>query len=114
MIKVVAATTNLDLHGERFTRESLEQLAKEAINIPIMVDFDPLKPTIGLVTGAEVIDNQLILTCKLDKNIEGYIVPGFRVLDATLDKEDNLVFKDIEAIEFSIVRHPADPTLTEV
>jgi hypothetical protein len=59
MIRItgIAATTHIDLHGDRFTREALEDLVGQASKeyIPINVEHDFRVPPLGRTVAAKIV-----------------------------------------------------------
>lgn len=58
ILRSILATTHVDLHGDKFTREALEgaaaQLGSDAY-LPVLWNHDPRIPPIGRAIGAEVV-----------------------------------------------------------
>lgn len=97
--KGVIATTNVDLQGEQFTPEALQQLADTAVGKPIKWNFETELP--GKITNAYVEGNQLVAEGEL--TIDLFLVPGFIRQD---DGEGEL-----EMFALGLTSDPADPTL---
>ena len=71
--KCVIATTNVDLDGEQFSPEALQQLADTAVGKPLKWNFETDIP--GKITRAYVEDNQLWV--EGESPIDLFLVPGF-------------------------------------
>lgn len=97
--KSVIATTNIDLDGDQFSPEALQQLADTAVGKPLKWNFETKLP--GEITNAYVENNQLVAEGEL--TIDLFLVPGFiRPSDGE---------GELEMFALGLTPTPADPTL---
>lgn len=101
------ATTEEDLYCERFSKECLEDMAKQAKGIPVVFHFDP-NERIGEVEHAVVQDGMLYITFKADEGLDGlYVVPGYRKGKSKWDGE-SAVYEEVEVLAYSATDKPSD------
>lgn len=97
--KGAIATTNVDLQGEQFTPEALQQLADTAVGKPLKWNFETELP--AKVTKAYVENDRLVI--EGEASIDLFLVPGFIRQD---DGEGGL-----EMFALGLTHRPADLTL---
>lgn len=105
------ATNRVDLTGEMFSDECLEQMYRNAKGVPIIWNFNP-KQEVGRVEHAVLEDGFLYVTFDADIDVEGlYAVPGFR--KGKGHAEDNVyVYDDLQVMAYGLTNKPTDEHLT--
>lgn len=100
--KAQALSTNKDLSGDQFTDECLEKIANTPIDQfpPITRDFDSSKP-IGKVTAIKKEGNKIFVSGIIDKDLDGFIVPGGIKVNTP----------SISIKEFAFTKNPTDKSL---
>jgi len=110
-----AASTAVDLKGDRFAPEALYQMAEavQGKEIPILDGFNQ-HVKVGFVDSAKVLDNKLIiegeLLVGLLEKAEGFVVPGYQVMRGGL-VDEVWVETDVRLNCFGLTSLPCDPTL---
>ena len=112
-----AASTEVDLRGDRFAPEALYQMAEavQGKEIPILDGFNQ-HSTIGFVDSAKVSSNKLIIEGEIlvgyvpKSKIEGFIVPGYQVR-AGHSEGGVRVDDDVRLVCFGLADNPSDSSL---
>lgn len=110
----LVATDEPDSNGDCFTKEALEQLAKQAKGLPVTFNFVHENP-LGKVESASVTDKGLVLEMKLkDIPCVGmYAVPGLIVVESHMEDGIEVIDK-LKLTEISLTLTPADKHLSPV
>jgi len=114
MIKTTIATTDVDLFGNSFTPEALEEIAKQIIGKKVTWEFQHNIPDSNIVNATvdEIGENYCLHAFIDSKTVEGmisgfkknifYFVPGYQLQDG-----------ELKQAELSITVSPSDPSLLD-
>ena len=113
-----AASTEVDLRGDRFAPEALYQMAEDVKGKEILIleRFDK-NANVGFVDSAKVVGNKLIIEGELlvgllSKPPEGFfVVPGYQIREMRPDGR-GYTDSDVKLVCFGLSDDPTDSSLS--
>lgn len=120
-VKVDLATNHVDMMGDQFSENALQELAEQCVGMPIMVGFDHMRPPVGKILKAQVVNGRVEIDAQLKPSLEmeimayakedlpsiTYVGPGFAVLESHKDGEVRVIDK-LHLVETSMIRQHTD------
>lgn len=102
----------------RFTHNALDQLAKSAPGVPVLLNFD-CDARIGTVTSAKNENGRLVVEMDIDKPIPiaadvARTVPGFVAKDDSVDADGNRIVMGARTFSMGITENPIEKDLPEM
>ena len=113
----VIAMTKLGQDNTMFTREALEQMARMAVDVPVVANFNR-DEHLGVVKSAKASGDQVSVEMDIDVNPIApevlYAVPGFVVNEMEIDSKGCRIIKDARIVSVGFVSCPAEKDLPKI
>jgi hypothetical protein len=109
------ATLVVDQENERFSAETLEQIAEQAAGLPVLWNFEATSLPVGIVDAVSSHHSQVYAVVRCGQPLpivphHLYVVPGFVSQECEI-VDGVRVFRSITLASFGITNNPVDVTL---